>query len=196
MGSKSRQTIKIGVTGHRFTNIDVALRSGMVCAIDAIREISDQSEILLYSALAEGADQLAAEVALADTMINLVVPLPMPEMNYLQGFKTTEGRERFSALLKAAESVIRLPEQQSNTVAFQELGIYLASTCDCLIAVWNGVMNGKIGGTGAVVQAFLDQHKVVYWVYCPNPNSSDSQPRSVKKNVGDLDVIYSSQMNY
>ena len=190
MGSKSRQTIKIGVTGHRFTNIDDALRSGMVCAIDAIRENFNQSEILLYSALAEGADQLAAEVALANTMIDLVVPLPMQEMNYLQGFKTTEGRERFAALLKAAESVIRLPEQQSKTAAFQELGIYLASTCDCLIAVWNGVMNGKPGGTGDVVQSFLRQHKVVYWVYCSNPNSSSSQPRSVKKTMGDLEVLH------
>src|SRR3954471_1786703 len=57
----------------------------------------------LLSPLAEGADRLAAEVALARG-ITLRVPMPMGQSDYERDFPDRESLEEFRSLLKLAEA--------------------------------------------------------------------------------------------
>src|SRR3954449_8629070 len=57
----------------------------------------------LLSPLAEGADRLAAEVALARG-ITLLVPMPMVQSEYERDFPDRESLEEFRRLLKAAQA--------------------------------------------------------------------------------------------
>src|ERR1019366_7789979 len=67
-----------------------------------------RSPIILLSSLAEGADRLAAQVALEQEM-GLIVPLPMAVEDYRIDFETNESHDEFTALLKKAEMVFVPP---------------------------------------------------------------------------------------
>jgi len=121
---------------------------------------------MLMSALAEGADRLAAEVAL-DAGIGLIVPLPMQQELYEQDFDE-ESRRQFRQVLERAEFSYELPLEPGNTVEsvqqegaardrqYQALGRELVQTCQILIAIWDGLPNGPVGGTSDLVRMQLE----------------------------------------
>ena len=69
----------------------------------------------VMSSLAEGADQLVAEIAI-NLGVELVVPLPMRKDLYLQDFATAEARARFESLCDRASEVYELPFAKGNTI--------------------------------------------------------------------------------
>jgi hypothetical protein len=121
----------------------------------------------VMSPLAEGADQLVAEVAL-ELGIELTVPLPMPKQLYLQDFETPEARARFESLCERATEVFELPLAKGNTVEkistpgrarnreYAQVGVFLCAHCHILLAIWDGKQNGELGGTGQVVKFHHD----------------------------------------
>lgn len=159
----------VAVTGHR------DLVSGQVAEIrERVREFlrnlaRDYPErgVSVMSSLAEGADQLVAEEALA-LDIPLVVPLPMPLDLYLADFETPDARNRFRQLFDRASEVYELPLAPGNTrksVAeygknrtrqYGQLGVFLSAHCHILLALWDGRYNDKVGGTGQVVRFHHD----------------------------------------
>ena len=124
----------------------------------------------LLSALAEGSDQFVATIALQYKAIKLIVPLPLPEEQYLVDFETDEGRKNFKHLLNIADQVLTLTKNSNHDSAYDVLGSYLIDQCDVLIALWNGEYSGKRGGTGEVVKNALNAGKLVYWIYADNGN--------------------------
>ncbi len=119
---------------------------------------SDQQppRLAVLSPLAEGADRLVAEAALAQGAW-LSAVLPMPEAEYERDFPGSVAQ--FRTLRAAAESmggVTRLhlkpgftPDERTETYA--QVGAFTLRNCDILIAIWDGQPPRGPGGTAEVV---------------------------------------------
>ena len=102
--------LSIGVTGHRDLVPDElpAIRGRVTRFLLDLQEQFPDRPLRVLSPLAEGADQLVAEVAL-ELGLTLMVPMPMKRELYSIDFKTDEQRARFAKLYKQASEVFELP---------------------------------------------------------------------------------------
>ncbi len=164
MPAVARLPVVIGVTGHR------DLRESDRPAIEALvrRVFSDvraqhpHTPLVLLSPLAEGADRLVARIALEYQAI-LIVPMPLPQDLYEQDFTTPELLTEFRALLAKAEH-FAMPLASGSTrgeveergvhrdLQYALVGAYVARHCQLLIALWDGEVSAKPGGTAQVVK--------------------------------------------
>ncbi|RDI97579.1 hypothetical protein DVT68_14885 [Dyella solisilvae] len=158
----------IGVTSHR--NIPAheiePIRVRVRAFLQRMATEYPGLPLLVLSALAEGGDQLVAEEAL-DCGATLVAPLPLPKDLYLDDFTNPVARANFEALCERAE-VVRLPRLRGvSREAIQEpgperdrqyakAGVFIASHCHILLAIWNGKDTGRFGGTAQVVNYHLN----------------------------------------
>lgn len=158
----------VAVTGHR--DIVPAEVHGIQALTRAfftgLREQFPELPIQLMSPLAEGAGRIAARVAL-DLGIDLFIPLPMPRGLYADDFETDSSVEEFDELCSRGE-VIELPLVAGNTLEsirdqgpartrqYAQLGVFLSSHCQILLAVWDGKEIDELGGTSTVVHFHLD----------------------------------------
>jgi hypothetical protein len=149
----------VGVTGHRDLLAEDAERLG-ACLEGLLGEIAAQVQhtpLVLLSALAAGADILAAEVALRRG-IAVVALLPMPVAAYRADFDDDVGR-RFDAVLERCalvQVVGRAPHDLGEREACYAVSdAYLARHSNYLIALWDGVEGAKAAGTAAVVRMRL-----------------------------------------
>jgi len=160
--------LNIGITGHR------DLRPQDVAAIESqvrsfcqdLRESFPDLPLQLLTALAEGADQLAARVALSMD-IPLLVVLPMEQPDYERDFGSGEAIADFRSLLAQAAQVITLPgapvlqtsgvhdERRVRERQYAQLGIFVSNHCQVLLALWDGKPGTALGGTGQVVHYHL-----------------------------------------
>jgi hypothetical protein len=117
---------------------------------------------LLLSGLADGADRLVAEVALASGW-QVIGVLPMPVAEYEQDFSDPGSLERFRALLAQCRHRIELPiaasldsdipDSHRRDQQYRNLGRFLVRNAQVLLALWDGVSEAaKPGGTAEVVQ--------------------------------------------
>jgi len=114
-------------------------------------------QLHLVSPLAEGADQIAARVALAKHF-TLGAMLPFARGDYEQDFAAGRPRDDFHALLAEATSVLELPgERGAPLAAYVMAGRATIAHCDLLIAIWDGEPPRGRGGTGEVVEIALLQ---------------------------------------
>jgi hypothetical protein len=155
----------IGVTGHRDLRDEdcQGLEAQVRTILGELRARYPHTPLILLSALAEGADRLAARVAL-ECHVRLVVPLPMPRALYEEDFETEASRSQFNELLEQAEWWFELPvrpgldgEQlrehvEKRDLQYQQVGIYIADQSHLLLALWDGVPTTAEGGTSQVVQ--------------------------------------------
>lgn len=187
---KNRQRpVKIAVTGHRLIKYDVQLLLSIRQVLQEINKEHRNSEILLYSALAEGCDQLVAEIALEFKNIRLNVPLPMEIGDYLKDFNSDKAQEKFQELMSRAYRVELLPASKTHQEAYHNLGVYLVEHADVILAVWNGEFNQKIGGTSDVVQTALTAGKKVYWIFCPNEAPDANNSVMMYKEIGEVEKL-------
>src|SRR6476661_9379002 len=93
-------TFVFGVSGHRDALVEdfPELGNRIQTIFDRFRLAHPHAAFELLSPLAEGADRMAAEVALRSGL-QLVVPLPMPQADYEQDFATSESLQDFRRLL-------------------------------------------------------------------------------------------------
>ena len=189
MESKEPNSFNIAVTGHRFIPDDLNLHHAIRQVLRGILECHATKDIFLFSALAEGSDQLVARISLEFQGISLCVPLPKAEDDYLEDFASDAGRESFHKLLSTAAKIIYLSTSDEGQSDYEYLGNYLVTQSDVLIALWNGVYNQKKGGTGEVVKAALQARKSVYWIYCPNEKVGANNKHKGHKQIGDLEIL-------
>ena len=119
--------------------------------------------LLLLTGLAEGADQLIAEVAL-NYGAYLAVVLPLPVGLY-RTLMAEEARSNFDCLLARASLTIHLPLSSSEkelaeseakqAMQYGALADFLAQHCQALIALWDGLYSARHGGTFEVVRSVL-----------------------------------------
>jgi len=156
--ARDQSMLTIGVTGHRDLDPDQLpdLIGRIHNLFDHAEEISHRRPLRLLSPLAVGADQLVAQVALTRG-IRLIAPLPLPIDDYEQDFSEPE-RVEFYRLLEEAEEWFSLPIEPDaeRSTCYAEVGRYVVNHSDLLIALWDGEINHKEGGTAATLQYALE----------------------------------------
>jgi hypothetical protein len=196
----------IGLIGHRdLREADQAsLEDQLRSVFRMLQKRFSSTPLVAVSALAEGADRLAARVAL-EVGMRLIVPLPMLRAIYEADFTTPGSLEEFSALLARAERWFELPLVEGNDDAkirepgvardrqYAALGAYIVEHSQILVALWDGVPSKKLGGTAQTVAfklqgggEYLSQHRSplnpvdtgpVYWIV--TPRLSNPSPNGV-----------------
>ena len=135
----------VAVTGHRDVVVDAKLLEALEVFFGTVSK--EYEQVVLLSALADGADQYAAKAALQYDNIDLQVPLPMEEGSYLESIA---DKEHFHTLAKSAKAVFTIPRQQEDP--YVNLGYFLVERADMLLVLWDGTYNDKQGGTGEVLK--------------------------------------------
>ena len=150
----------VGVTGHR--DIDPAalprVRELVAQAFDTLEE-KFGLDFVVFSSLAEGADRVVAEVALArDRPAKLVAVLPMPVAEYEKDFAAPESRAQFHGLLKQAENSFivqtdRPVVAEERFESYRRSGLYVANASHVLLALSDGQTGGAPAGTWEIIRA-------------------------------------------
>jgi hypothetical protein len=167
---KPTLALAIGVIGHRPDRLPQTAISKIEADVsDVFKAVSTQVEsaridneeffsaspslLSCVSALAEGADRIAAEVGLRLGWI-LDVVLPFSIMTYEVDFKTDESRFTFDALRSRARSVLVLPgERQSAQYAYKSAGLTVLDQSDLVLAIWDHGPSAGQGGTADLLRA-------------------------------------------
>lgn len=118
---------------------------------------NESPQLTLLSALAEGADRIGADVALADPAWRLHAVLPFAPDAYQRDFEPPIAREadsgnRYRALLAAADQVTVLDGIPGRFDAYVPLGRTMVEMADLLVAVWDGEPPAGPGGTANLVR--------------------------------------------
>jgi hypothetical protein len=173
--------LAVGVTGHR---AEVLPEATVPVLRERIRDVLQQIEqaghnllkkergcfaplppkLRFVSPVADGADQIAAEVAL-ELGWELQVILPFERSAYRASLASHDARERFDELLDRATCRLELPGDPSHTLdAYVMTGRATVAHCDILNAVWDGLPPRGRGGTGEVVQLALTRGTAIIHV--------------------------------
>jgi hypothetical protein len=183
-------SLVIGVTGHRdLRDEDIAQLTA------AVADVFDQLErryakprsflqrmrrivrsatgrppgvtpMVVLSSLAEGADQLAARVAVGRGL-RVVAPLPLPVEEYRRDFELTPirpgaltdfdawmtrpGIEKFFVGEPDGSSKDDQPPSRWRKLQYRRAGVFVLRHCDILVALWDGRSSTPIGGTAEIV---------------------------------------------
>jgi hypothetical protein len=142
----------IGVVGHR--NIVEESKEDASNHFEKIlkryKTKYPNTPILVVTSLAEGADQLIAEVAIKVEGVFLGVLIPMSIEKYLETFSSDSAREEFNkfcakAIFVRDTSIDMVYEDNSD--AFRSNTRELSNNADLLIALWDGIASNQVGGT-------------------------------------------------
>ena len=164
----------VGVTGHR---IDTLPPEGTAKITERLREAlklltasallvhTSESELFtpdparldFISALADGADQIAADAAL-DLGYHLHAVLPFSREEYRGDLLGEEAQERFDTQLSHVNNLLELPGERGNPFdPYVMTGRAIVAHCDVLIAVWDGLKARGRGGTADVVELAIER---------------------------------------
>ena len=178
-GRKGPLPLCIGVTGHRDLRAaeEGRLRLQFTAFIERCLAQAPHTPVHVLSAMAEGADLLAAEcaLALADSgrPVTLRVVLPLPWAEYASDF-APEVRVRVQAVLDrvpaghwiepgaawlaerlglALTEDGRLPAitGERRVSCYEDVGRRIARHCHLLVAIWDGRESGLRAGTAQIV---------------------------------------------
>ena len=176
----------VAITGHRdLCPGDIESLEGAVRSIlEKLQRDYPFTPLLMLSPLAEGADRLAARVAL-ECGARLIAPLPMPRDEYMNDFETDASREEFMELLEQAELHFELhlvhgtsenavrSDNVERAHQYAHVGAYIVRHCQVLIALWDGIGSAAEGGTAEIVNFMLEG--------VPNKYDSAESPLDPKK---------------
>lgn len=158
----SKKTYKIGVSGHRdLKRSEIPqYREKIRAIIKEKREEYDDREITIITPLAEGADQLVANVA-KELGVGYEVILPLPLELYRKDF-SQEAYEEFYALYSSAKEIATIPipldtsiEEMSDygkkrDTQYLKVGQEVVERSDFMIFLWDSIVNHKRGGTADI----------------------------------------------
>ncbi|HEY9143319.1 MAG TPA: hypothetical protein VIM90_04725 [Arenimonas sp.] len=153
----------IGVTGHRDIPVEEhpALQARIVRLIETLRRDFPALPLLMLNPLAEGGDRIAARAAIAMS-VPLFVPLPFSVEEYEKDFETPASLAEFRELLAGSEvrvlplapgaSADDIRERgEARNRQYAQLGMFVSSHCQVLLALWDGQPSKALGGTAQVV---------------------------------------------
>ena len=203
-GLKPALCLAVGVTGHRLArmqNVDInALRDTIADLLPRVRQAMDAvatqhaaqfasaaPKLRLVSALADGADTIVAEVALASGW-RLDACLPFARDEYASDFAEGEHRDRFEGLLHQSSATFALAGARADAdAAYEAVGKVMLDQVDVLLALWDGDVGRGRGGTARVVAEAIARHIPVIHV--------STQQDSVLGVTGIAPILYWSGLN-
>jgi CRISPR/Cas system-associated protein Cas5 (RAMP superfamily) len=106
-------------------------------------------ELTGISCIARGADSIFAQAVL-DVGGKLEVVLPAA--SYREKKVEPDQAPQFDELIRQATMVRVMPYEEANRVAYEATNEVLASTCDTLVAIWDGQRGVDKGSTASVVE--------------------------------------------
>lgn len=142
--------VRVAIVGHR--DLRGARTSAFVA--DASHGVLSAAQlrwprVTAVSALAEGADTIFAEAALA---LDIPLRVVRPFRGYEADFADHETRRRYEELREAAESEERLPYVSRSRRAYKAAMRWVVQNSDLLVAAWDGRPGLGPGGTADAVQ--------------------------------------------
>ena len=158
----------VGVTSHRNIPFDqlAPIRTRVQVFFAQLKKEYPSLPLVVLSSLAEGGDQLVAIEALA-VGATLIAPLPLLRETYVGDFSSEAVRNTFDLLCDKA-SVLQLAPRASHqpdpvenpglarNLAYARAGMYVASHCHILLAIWDGKDSDRLGGTAQIVHYYLN----------------------------------------
>lgn len=184
-----RLTIRVGITGHRHDKLPAETQTALSREIGRVFDVvergaeairlqyadayaNEPSVVRLVSAIAEGADRFAAEVAL-ERGHQLACVLPFMREEYARDFQSPDSIQEYQSLLKRASTVLELDGPGGKRgEAYHDAGRLIVRHCDVLIAVWDGQPAEGQGGTAEIVAYARDLEMPVVWIDANAPHHS------------------------
>lgn len=160
--------LTVGITGHRPNRLRLgpeSVKRRITDVLSAIKGINGAApSFLAQSALAEGADRIFAEAALAQGFA-LRALLPFRNDDYLTTFDEKSATSSYRRLLAKAATVTELPGSlEEEKAAYEAVGRRIAETSDVLVAVWDGQPSQGRGGTPEIIEYAVGRGTPVVWV--------------------------------
>ncbi len=170
--------LSVGITGHRSEAIPadaidticerlkeilerLAAQAGEIHRSETAFFGPEAPRLVFISALADGADQVGAEIALA-LGYELHAILPFGRERYRSELASDVARERFDYLLNCAVGVLELPGGPDDALQpYVMAGLATVAQSDVLIAVWDSLPPRGRGGTAEVVDVAVRKAKPV-----------------------------------
>lgn len=149
---------RVGFTGHQRLTPESEKLVGA-----AVREaLIVQPEFEGICSLAEGSDQIFAETALGlGGQLIAIIPCD----GYEEAFTSSDEVTSFRRLLARAKRTVKLDYREPSEEAFWAAGRRMVQESESVLAVWDGLPSGGLGGTADVVGYAREQgkHVVVIW---------------------------------
>lgn len=181
--------LTVGVTGHRDLVAEEipALKNIVQDFFLQLRKDYPGLVLQLINSLAEGSDQLVAEVAM-DLGIELIVPLPMPQPDYEQDFSSPAAVEKFRDTVRKSRVIPCYVETEAAAGSltprdrerqYARVGVFISNHSQVLLALWDGKPATATGGTAGVVQYHLT-------AVMPGFSVAEESPNLLADNENDL----------
>jgi hypothetical protein len=181
----------VGVTAHRdLVPADVpAIEASVTAFLRRLQAAHPALPVAVMSALAEGGDRLVARCALA-MGLPVIAPMPLPVDDYRRDCRSAASVAEFDALL-ARTQVIHLPLTEGDDAEavrvpgaardrqYAQLGVFVSSHCQVLLALWDGKPSDGDGGTCDVVTFHLTGEM-------PGLSRADAPPNLLADDDSDL----------
>ncbi len=191
---KPRLCLTVGVTGHRLHRLEGVDLSALRATVDAtLAELSKAMtaeqekhkslfdhatpQLRMISAVADGADTIVAQAALAAGW-RVDACLPFAREVYANDFEASRTHNEFVALLGRMTAVFELNgehvEPTKRDGAYEAVGRLLLEQCDVLLAVWDGDPGRGRGGTARVVAEAVARHIPVIHIHAGEYSSTNA----------------------
>lgn len=166
---KPTLALSVGVIGHRPNRLPAEGRQAIEDQIDSVllllkttAEAARQRyspffdakpvQLTMISALADGADRMAARSALRNGL-SLTSALPFPVADYETDFPEETSRDEYADLLDRSARTLVLPGPQAGEPReYDTVGRIILDNADLILAVWDGGPSGGRGGTTDLVE--------------------------------------------
>ena len=113
------------------------------------------AQLNLHTALASGADQIAA-ICARSTGYFVRATLPFEAHEYRKDFALGEELDTFEQAVAAADEIVALPGDRADAEdAYVRVGKLLVRDADIMMAIWDGEEGRGPGGTAHVVELAL-----------------------------------------
>lgn len=154
MARSAAPPLRVGITGHTDLGSETA-RLVDDALDDHLRGLrTDPSEssrpLIGVSCLAPGADCVFADVVLR---LGGALEVILPWADYLDCRTSGQHAARSGDLLRQASSVRAAAVEDTGPRAYAAANDLMLDSVDRLVAVWNGVPSGELGGTAHAVSA-------------------------------------------
>lgn len=181
-GPRSK-AFRIGVTGHRPNRLPQVhyerIRRQLSRTMATIERANPDRHYTLFTGLAEGADRLAAFVALGHQW-SLHALLAFHRTRFEEDFSDDYSIGEFRALLEASSEVEEPDrtwhEGKEAEEGYAAVGAQLLRSCNILLAIWDGEPSRGKGGSVEIIQQARASGIPVVWIHASKAQSPRQLP--------------------